>query len=93
MWFTLKPEVHVPCAKDGPVVGVAVGGHQPPDPEALSLCSTASSSCVPDTLPLPPWILLEQRKTQRERRAWLLKEIEISALYFDPTVKCKVRVD
>jgi len=44
VWFTLKLEVHVPRAKDGPVVGVAVGGHQPPELEALSSCSTTSSS-------------------------------------------------
>lgn len=31
-----------------------------------------SLACMPDTLPLSPRILLEQRKTKRGRRAWLL---------------------
>jgi len=33
------------------------------------------------------------KKTKRERRVWLLNEIEISTLYFDQMVKCQFMVD
>jgi len=35
MWLTLKPKDHVSRAKVGPIFGVAIGAHQPLEPEAL----------------------------------------------------------